>query len=286
MQSNFIDDRGMWWDAGSWLLRQDLHLTDVAGDIGLLIVNKLGFIRVSSRQRRTIITFRPKTVSRAALGALLYWLARQESSGICLTVAGESEPQRHEIVPSPRAAILRMEALVELEECSGKPRFSAHSAVLAEVERASGLSALFDFWKAGSGAFAEQDYAPILKRFAQDRYILFEPSAQRCDFRIVRAGMGLHIPDKQSHAALGGSRLDHVADVAYGRWTAKFYHAALNSGQPRYDHIKASITWPRAGTVQRVYSRLILPCRSKDGRPLMLGVSHTPPQSGVHRKAA
>jgi hypothetical protein len=273
MRPKLIDDRGAWWDAGAWELRRALHLDDVGGDIRAVLINNLGFIGVSLRHPSVIIRFRPRTVSKAALCALLYWLSYQAYERICLSFTLGGQQQRHEIFPSARAAVLRMKALIELGGSSGKPRFVARTGALNHLYRGSCFAELFDHWRTVGGIFNGDDYHPLLKRFAADRYVLFEPYSQKPDFNIVRAGEGLHIPDKPSHEALTGSRLENVADHAYGRWTARFYHAALNSQQPRYDHIRALISWPRAGRVERRYSRLILPCRTKDGRPLLLGIS-------------
>jgi hypothetical protein len=274
MRPRIIDDRGAWWDANAWELRKALHLDDVQGDIRPVLINNLGFIGVSFRHPSAIIHFRPRTVSKAALAALLYWLARHAFERICLSFALHGQPQRHEIFPSARAAVLRMEALMELESGSSrKPRFVARTGALNHLDRGSCFAKLFDHWRTVGGIFNGDDYHPLLTRFAGDRYVLFEPCSQEPDFNIVRAGKGLHIPDTPSHEALTGSRLENIADRAYGQWTARFYHAALDCQQPQYDHIRASIHWPRAGRVERRYSRLILPCRTKDGRLLLLGIS-------------
>jgi hypothetical protein len=123
------------------------------------------------------------------------------------------------------------------------------------------------------GGTFDDAYGPLLARFAGERYTLFGACSGGLGFNIVRAGEGLQVPDKPSHRALTGGRLENIGDCAYAQWVARFYRAARDSQQPRYDHIRALICWPRAGRIERRYSRLILPCRSKDGRPLFLGIS-------------
>jgi hypothetical protein len=195
--------------------------------------------------------------------------------------------QCQEILPSPRAAVLRMEALIELALGSSTvPSFAARMGALSRLDRGSCFSVLLDHWRSVGGIFDEEGYHPLLTRFAGQRYVLFEPCSRGSDFNIVCAGDGLHIPDKPYHKALTGSRLENVADRAFGLWTARFYQAALSSRQPRYDHIRAWICWPRAGRVERRYSRLILPCRTKDGRPLLLGISGTLADPDPHVEVA
>src|SRR5262245_57313670 len=133
MRSKLIDDRGAWWDAGAWPLRQSLHLDDVEGDIRPVLINNLGFIGVSVRDPSVIIHFRPRIVSKAALVTLLYWLTRQACERICLSFARDGQPQAYEIFASAHAAMLRMEALMELEGGSKKPRFIARTGELGDL---------------------------------------------------------------------------------------------------------------------------------------------------------
>ena len=273
--SKIIDDRGAWWDANAWGLRTALHLDDVRGDFSSVLIDNLGFIGVSCRQPGVIVRFRPRTVSRAALGALLYWLARRSGERVCLSFRLNGQQPRHEIQPSAHAAVLRMEALIELElGSSALPCFVARAGTLNDIARGpSCFRVLFEHWRATGGSFDDDAYGPLLARCAGERYTLFEASTGGLGFDIVRAGEGLQIPDKPSHRALTGGRLENLGDRPYAQWVARFYRAALDSRQPRYDHIEAVIRWPRTGSTERRYSRLILPCRTRDGRPLLLGIS-------------
>jgi hypothetical protein len=134
------------------------------------------------------------------------------------------------------------------------------------------FGALFEYWRSTGGAYTESEYLPLLNRFAGDRCVLFEPRPEG-GFSFERAGKGLDIPDEPARRALGGSRLDDISDQEYAAWVADFYSAALESQEPRCDHICAYINWPSAGRVERKYTRLILPCRAEDGRQLLLGIS-------------
>jgi hypothetical protein len=151
------------------------------------------------------------------------------------------------------------------------------------------FAALFDHWRTSGGVFDEGAYLPLLHRFAQNRFIMFQPRSSAGNLEIVRAGAGLHIPDKKSHAGLAGTQLVNVADQAYGRWTSGIYRGVLEKRQPRFDHICAEIHWP-TGPVERRYWRLVLPCTRRDGWPVLLGVSCDPgpldDRDGLHREVA
>jgi len=285
--SKIIDDRGAWWDARARALRSALHLDDVQGDIRNILIDNLGFIGVSLRRPGVIVRFRPRTVSKAALGTLLYWLLRRGRERVCLSFLLDGR-QQHEILASTRAVVARMEALIELElGSSAMPCFAARAGALSEIDcHAPSFGKLLEHWRTAGGIFDDETYRPLLARFAGERYVLFEACQGGLGFNIARAGEGLQIPDQSSHRALTGCRLDQVADRAYAQWTARFYRAALDSGQPRLDHIRALICWPRAGRVERRYSRLILPCRTRHGRSVLLGVSSTLAASDLHVEVA
>lgn len=271
-QSILIDERGKLWDAGSWQLRRSLYLNGVEGDVSAPLIDNLGFVGVSSRGNSAIIRFNPKSVSKAAIGALYYWLSSRSCTRLGLTFALGGEGQRHEIFGSPRAALLRIEALLDQEHrLSWRPLYAARAGKLSALSGRSALGVLFELWRDTSGAFVDSIYLPLLKQFATDRYVMFEPRAEG-GFNIRRAGSGLQIPD-EPRRALGGSRLEDIADKDYAGWAAHFYSAVVESQQPRYDHLRAYINWSRAGRVERKYSRMILPCRTPCGRQLLLGVS-------------
>jgi hypothetical protein len=273
MRAELIDNRGKWWDAGSRELRKSLYLADVDGDIAPVLIDKLGFIGVCHHHARAIVRFNPTTLSMAAFGGLYYWLLRHFCGRICLSFA-DGPDQRHEIHGSARAALLRIESLLDLgRQRSWKPLFAARVGRPGDLPQGSASAVLFDHWRCTGGVFAENDYLPLLNRFAGDRYVIFTPASCSGHFTVAQAGDGLQIPDKHAHQALAGSRLETLADQEYAEWVSRFYSAALDSQQPRYDHIRAYISWPRAGRIERRYSRLILPCRASGGRQLLLGVS-------------
>ena len=271
-QATLIDEKGRMWDAGSRLLRQSLYLEGVEGDFQPALIDNLGFIGLSARGGRIIVRFNPKAVSKAAMGALYYWLSAHNSTRICLAYAPSKGEQRYEIFASARAALLRMEALLDSEhQLHWTPLFWAQPGALDALPEHP-FGALFDYWRATGGAYMESEYLPLLNRFAGDRCVVFEPRPEG-GFSFDRAGKGLDIPDEPARRALGGSRLDDISDREYAAWVADFYSAALESQEPRCDHICAYINWPQAGRVERKYTRLILPCRTSDGRQLLLGIS-------------
>jgi hypothetical protein len=285
-QATLIDEKGRLWDAASPQLRKSLYLDGVQGDVSGALINNLGFVGVSARSGRVIIRFNPKAVSKAAVGALYYWLSSHISTRICLTFAFSGQDQRYEIFASARAALLRMEALLDCEHrLNWTPLFSARAGMLDTLSKRQPFAALFDYWRATSGAYAESAYLSLLNQFAADRYVVFEPRSEG-GFNIARAGRGLHIPDEPAHRALGGSRLDDISDQDYAAWVSRFYFAAFQSRQPRYDHIRAYISWPRAGRVERTYTRLILPCQRRDGRQLLLGITGAFVDDGLLAKPA
>ena len=66
-------------------------------------------------------------------------------------------------------------------------------------------------------------------------------------------------------------RLADFPDLAYGRWSAQAYTQAWSSGQPVLDEVDCVVSWPLKGPQRYAYRRLILPCTTQTGAPLLLG---------------
>ena len=55
-----------------------------------------------------------------------------------------------------------------------------------------------------------------------------------------------------------GDKLENFPDKDYGSWVAEYYKSVASTGQPRYDHITASIQ-REATPYETHYERLMLP---------------------------
>jgi hypothetical protein len=108
-QSILIDEQGKLWDAASWQLRKSLYLNDVEGDVAAPHINNLGFVGVTSRATARSCVFNPKSVSRAAIGALYYLLSSRSCTRLGLTFAlnGEAANARIIRIASRRFAAYR-----------------------------------------------------------------------------------------------------------------------------------------------------------------------------------
>jgi hypothetical protein len=269
MQVRVVDDIGKVWDADSRAFR------DAFGDMSPHLVDNLGFIRLLLRRgAMRVVDFNPHSVARPAIAGLIKWLGDQEQScgRLCLAYGPAGSARTHRIFGSGLAALHELEALIEEVRGPQLPFISLPEA-LKELYRVPALAAVFSHWRARSGVFEDTEYRQLLNQHARDRFIIIAPRSGDGALKIVHAGHGLQIPDKRSHAALNGAQLTEFGDEAYGRWTSGIYRGVLERQVPRCDHIYAMIHWPSVGRVERKYSRLILPCRTKEGQQLLLGVS-------------
>lgn len=269
--TRLIDDRGEFWDANSWDLRRTFHLVGVTGDVSRTLIGNLGFIGLRHIPGTHIVTFCPRTVSGAAIGALLYRLLQEQDARTYLRILRAGPSQCDQLFGSVRAAVTRMHALVDEERTrrSVLP-FARQPDRLETMPQQSVFAAVFNAWRASRGLLLDTE---VLHRLGASRYVMIEPRSDAGALAIVDIGRGLQIPDKTSRAGLIGSPLDDIPDYQYGQWVAREYRQVLTAQSPHYDHIAAAIFWPRAGRVVRRYSRLILPCQHKSGRPFLLGVS-------------
>lgn len=269
-----FDDRGNCWIIDSPSFRAAFENAGLCGDAPAFLIEHAGFIGVARRRSGFVIRFNPGSVAGAALAGLYQWLRRHRCDRLCLAYGGWGETG-YMVLGAGLAAFRRIEALIER---SRGPR----SRFVSLEERPGALcdvptfAALFEHWRTSGALYEEAIYRPLLRRYAQDRFIVIEPRAGSGDLGVVEAGRGLHIPDRQAHAALQGARLTEMADHAYARWAAGIYTSVLDKGEPRFDQIHAAIHWPRAGRVERRYWRMILPCRTGDGGHRLVGVSCEP----------
>jgi hypothetical protein len=246
--------------------RKSLYLDGVQGDVSGALINNLGFVGVSARSGRVIIRFNPKAVSGRSR-ALYSWLSSHISTRICLTFAFSGQDQRYEIFASARAALLRMEALLDCEHrLNWTPLFSARAGMLDTLSKRQPFAALFDYWRATSGAYTESAYLSLLNQFAADRYVVFEPRSEG-GFNIARAGRAC-----TSRTSLPIAPWEARGSTTFQtRIMQRGYRALLLCRLPEppeaalrsHSRIHQLAACRR---VERTYTRLILPCqRRMDG---------------------
>ncbi len=286
MSPLIFDDQGNCWVRDSHAFRKAFHGAWLGADTSAFLIEQAGFIGLSPRPVGPIIHFNPGSVARPALAGFYEWLRRHPCDRLCLAYGASGLAGSHRILGPRLAALREVQALIEQAQ-GPESRFTSLTERLDTLRSVAAFAALFEHWRTSGAVYEEVAYRPLLKRFARDRYIMFEPRTRDGDLSIVEAGRGLHIPDKQTHVALPGTQLVDVADQAFAHWTAGIYRGVLDRQQPRFDQIHALIHWPRAGRVERRYWRLILPCRTRDGGHRLLGVSCDPgPLDDLDRKIA
>jgi hypothetical protein len=274
MPALIFDDRGNCWIIDSASFRAAFGNAGLCGDAPAFLIEHAGFVGVTRHRAGFVIRFNPGSVAGAALAGLYQWLQRHRYDRLCLAYGGWGETG-HMVLGAGLAAFRRIEALIE-QSRGPQSRFVSIEERAEALSEVAAFAAMFEHWRVNGGIFNESAYRPLLRRHARDRFIVLEPYPGESDLGIVHAGRGLHIPDREAHAALDGARLSNIADRAYADWSAGIYRGVLESGQPRFDQIHALIRWPRAGSVERRYWRMILPCRTSDGGHRLLGVSCEP----------
>jgi hypothetical protein len=75
-----------------------------------------------------------------------------------------------------------------------------------------------------------------------------------------------------------GEKVESLPDREYGHWVAQFYKSVAQTGQPRYDHIAATIN-VGARPYKTHYERLLLPWKGDSGEVLITTFSRRLPTS-------
>ena len=128
-------------------------------------------------------------------------------------------------------------------------------------------------WRARSQSLDWRRHLDVLKGNLGGRFSVLSAENSQSDLRIEAAGHGLRVPGSNWFVDNIGAPLSLMPDCFYRQRVSEGYYAALQTGEPWLEDIEATIFWPRYDLVRRRYSRLILRCRSKSGRPYLLGVT-------------
>jgi hypothetical protein len=89
-------------------------------------------------------------------------------------------------------------------------------------------------------------------------------------FRYIGNGHGW--TTKEYHVNGVGEEVENMPDREYGHWIAEFHRAVASSGQPRFDHITATVDGRGHDGKRRrslCYDRLLLPWRTPSGELLI-----------------
>jgi hypothetical protein len=263
-----IDDEGEVLDFFSSRLRNKLRVKTLLEQDHVPLLRNLGFIALREMPHGTSVSFRPATVSPIAFASLCYWLSDRVPSRLLLVVL---EPGHSlELYSCLHEGLTRIE---ELMEAYRHDRLFQRCAVLPNAIAAP-LAQVLAAWRVSGAASDFGSLRDVLEREPAGQYLLVQPDQEAGRLIIERTGAGLRIPDPAWARVQIGRPIADMPDTAYGQWVSEDYKSALQTGEPRLDHVEAKIYWPRLGRLQHRYDRLILPVQDR-GRGVLLSVNNS-----------
>lgn len=252
---------------GEWVLPDSSEFTAVLGDPdpdydaeGFAIKN-LGFIRFSMIERAIVeIELHPRNV---ALPALLAVQQQIQSAGVSLFRIKYFDTEWHsEITSSAAQAMVRLSQLTAPPiTAASRDRFVIEPQDYAQLLKAEDnvFRVMAQKWRASFGQF-DASLIPFAINHQLLAYMVIVGVKPRRPDPIFRFIGDAHSTWMSTHYQFNaiGDRLENFPDRDYGLWVAEYYKCVANTGQPRYDHVTASIRRQSAPYVTR-YERLMLP---------------------------
>lgn len=252
---------------GGWVLPESAEFAAALGDPAAdydgeaFAVKNLGFIRFSMIDRSIIeIELHARNV---ALPALLAVQQRIQSAGVSLfRIRYFDETWQSEITSSPEQAIVRLSQLTAPAFVpQSYDRFLVEPQGYAELLRDENnpLRLMVQKWRAAFGRF-DTSIIPfaIEHQFLQNMIISgVRPNRAEPIFRFIGDAHSSWMGPRYRMNAIG-DKMENFPDKDYGLWTAAYYKSVAITGEPRYDHITATM---RHGPVpyKTHYERLMLP---------------------------
>jgi hypothetical protein len=270
MANLIFNEHGEIWPENSLEFRRRLHYFRTNDDFASLLVRNLGYISLVPGRSSATVKFRPQVVSEVAIAAMLTWLWDRQPDRVLLTHVHDRH-EEHEILRSASAVARRVGEVVTRQTESEGFRNRQRDPQYLTNDKSFG--ALLEFWRADSQTLDWKRHLNFLKEKLGGRFIVLSAENSQSDLRIEAAGDGLRVPGSNWFVDNIGAPLSLMPDCFYRQRVSEGYCAALQTGEPRLEDIDATIFWPRYDLVRRRYSRLVLRCQSKSGRPYLLGVT-------------
>lgn len=270
VQLLLIDDEGGTWDGGSLSVRCAFNSPYSGGEFVDYVVRNLGFIAIDTYGQSRQIRLRPSRTSERAIAALIEMIGRQPKARYALTWFDQE--WRYALVVQSDL-VWRLERLLKGRRSDVPEPFVAEPLGLDDIEGDHNWTALLQSSEMQLDSTAQVDLLKAVHRLMNDRFVVVKgvPEKQKLVFESIGDGMfRSHLPWVDRPI---GEPIDQQPDENYGRWIHNSYEAALRAGKPVFQKIDAIVDWRGHGRKRLRYRRMLLPYRTEQGEPRVLGAS-------------
>ena len=259
-------------DGGGRPLRATMSLQKAFGtqlqisEFASFMVRNMGWAALRSHQAKYEAQVRPDSINDSTLLTLIYDIrsARQTSVQLkvfngCWSTVDFSDAAD---------AVTYLSRLVENARFDlRKGDFLRSSLRRSQAPAAGSERLLLDAW--GSGERRADRLAVLAERLFGGRYVIAgrDEAGATC---VLAGGSDFNLIGQQWMYRVQQLRLTDWPDAAYGRWMEEAYREVWRSGEPLLDDVDSFIDWPKLGRRQHKYRRVVLPCQSVSGIPLLV----------------
>ena len=257
---------------GQWVLKDSAEFLAALGDAdpdydaALFAIKNLGFIKFQSIDNSIIeIELLPRNVELPALLAVQQQLLSCQVKLFRIKYFERS--WNSEIMYSSELAVSRLSELCapafappSSKKFVAEPR--DYTALFHNSENPLGLMA--QKWRMSFGSFDSTVISFAIQHQLLSRMMILGLKQHLPDptFRFIGDGFRWLATHYQFNGV--GQRMENLPDKEYGAWAATFYKSVAQSGQPRYDVVRAAIqTSPSTPSAYMThYERLLLPWKT------------------------
>lgn len=279
---------GEWLSPGTPEFFAALGDPDPDYDAVAFAIKNLGFIKFQVIQHSIVeIELHPRNVEIPALLAVQQQLLSSEVR--LFRIRHFDTDWESEITSSAEQAIVRLSQLTTRPIApSLRDRFVVEPQDYAKMlgDQHNTLRVMAQKWRMSFGR-ADTDLIP----FAINNQLLphmiivgVKPKPADPVFRFIGGDHSNWMGPKYRYTGIG-DKLENFPDKDYGAWVAEYYKGVASTGDPRYDHVTASIQ-RSGGTYVTRYERLMLPWTTASDEILVTMLSKRLPADPVLPKYA
>ena len=279
----------VWWidDAGRWLnfgeeyasrfpgcyFQQADHRHGPAFDM-------LGMVKAVSHTRLWDFHWDVRHVTPGALGAMLDHLLSLESpgnSGMMVALKFFFGAWNSELYQSPGSALERIVELSEYTNSVPSDAITIAGVDLKEIDQSHSLvRAGFARWRAMNGVLGDETSSYGLGDLKDHGLLLGHDSlCERLIYKSVGGhSLASHLLGENWRYTVLGRPLEHCySDDDYETEVCADYPGVMTSSEPRLDHIRAYFHLKGDDPIWLNYERLLLPWKTRTGKPMVMCVS-------------
>lgn len=270
MFSRLIDPSGTVCDAGSGRLRLRYQARIDSAAIPDFLIRNHGYVEMSVSEAGCTLRFAPGQLKYDCYVTTIGMI--EDHVGVRATLAWYDGQWHYEFLRGALALKKRFLALKPEHAEQRHDRYFMLPRALASLEKSKPHNRLLEFWKDKSGRIDIHRHREQISDLTGGKYLAISRHATTGALQFKEIGQGLITYQDQKWAEKFRDKpIEVQPDVRYGTWIANTYRQALVVGEPDFSEVEAIIAGGRDGAlVHHIYTRLILPVETDDGRRELL----------------